>query len=167
MTDNTQTPANSLLKIDSKPAYEEAVNTVIGNARTIVRIFDYNLEDGGYNSLRRFELLQAFLLASRNNRLYIVLHDVDYLTRFCPRMLALQRQFSHAISIHQITPEAKNVYDPFVLADQTHYVHRFHFDDFRASLALNDRQGAQALLNRFTEIWETSTPAVFASTLGL
>ena len=88
-------------------AYEKAINTVIDNALTASRIVDYNLEDGGCNSPQRFELLQSFLLARRNNRVYMVLHDINYLTRFCPRMQILQRQFSHAIDIHQISPEAK------------------------------------------------------------
>lgn len=154
-------------KLSSAAEYEAAINTVIGQAHNVMRIFDYNAEGSGYNSPERSRLLQDFLLASRANRLYIVLHDLDYLLSNCPRMTNLMRQFNHAVSVHQTTAQAKDIYDPFIIADNAHYVHRFHYDDPRALLALNDVAGATVLRNRFAEIWETSAPAAFTTTLGL
>ena len=154
-------------QINGVAEYEEALDILIELARRHLRIFDYNLEDGGYNTLRRFELLRTFFLASRNNRLEIVLHDTDYLTRFCPRMIMLFKQFSHAVTIMKTTPEAKCIYDPFAVADLTCYVHRFHYDGPRALLALNDVEGSHVLINRFAEIRDASAPAITATTLGL
>ena len=154
-------------KLDGRNELEEAINTVITLAQRYVRIFDYNLSEGGYNSALRLDVLRNFLLASRANRLDIVLHDTDFLSRFCPRMILLLQQFSHAVRVNQIMPEARNAYDPFVIADQIHYVHRFHYEDRRAVMALNDVQGALELNRRFSEIWEMSTPSIFATTLGL
>jgi len=165
-----ETPEKPILlrrQINGVAEYEEALDILIELARQHLRIFDYNLEDGGYNTLRRFELLRTFLLASRNNRLEIVLHDTDYLTRFCPRMINLFKQFSHAVTIMKTTPEAKSIYDPFAVADLTCYVHRFHYDDPHALLALNDVEGGHVLINRFAEIHEASAPAITATILGL
>lgn len=147
--------------------YEAAIDTLVGLAKRRLRIFDYNLEEGGYNTLRRHELLRAFLLANRGNRLEIVLHDTDYLTRFCPRMLNLLRQFSHAVTIQETTPQAKGIYDPFAVADQACYVHRFHYDAPRALFATNDVEGSHALIKRFEEIKAASATAIAATTLGL
>lgn len=167
MAEDAEKPAllhRQLLGIEE---YREALDILIGIARQRLRIFDYNLEDGGYNTLQRFDLLRAFLLRNRSNRLEIVLHDTDYLARFCPRILNLLKQFSHAVSIMETTPQAKGIYDPFAVADQAFYVHRFHYDSPHALLALNDMGSGKTLTKRFEEIKEASGPVRSATTLGL
>ena len=154
-------------RLEGLQEYEQAVDLVIQQARRNLRIFSYNLRGEGYNSLARIEALQNFLLMSRTNRLTIVLHDTDYLTRECPRMMNLLRQFSHAISIYQTSDEARSISDPFIIADNDHCLHRFHYDHPRATLALNDKEGALELARRFNEIMETSEPAAPPTTLGL
>ncbi|MEN6586447.1 MAG: hypothetical protein ABFE02_10460 [Sulfuricella sp.] len=154
-------------RIEGQRDYEQAIDLVIEQARHNLRIFSYNLRDEAYNSLARFESLQNFLLMRRSNRLTIVLHDTDYLTRECPRMMNLLRQFSHAITVYQTNDEARGVSDPFIIADNDHYLHRFHYDHPRAGLALNDKEGALDLIRRFNEIMEASEPAAPPTTLGL
>lgn len=147
--------------------YRNAVDTVIARARRRIRIFDFNLDGGGYNSPRRDDLLRAFLLANRTNRLEVALHDTDYLTQSCPRLMSILQQFSHAVYFYQTTAQARDVYDPFVIIDGTHYVHRFHYESPRAVMALDDIAGAHVLERRFEEIWQASVPAVSATILGL
>jgi len=154
-------------RIDGAQGYTAAIDEVIAHAKHRLRVFDYDLSEGGYNSPRRFELLRDFLLANRANRLQFVVHETGYLTRYCPRLMLLLTQFGHAIQINQTTQDAKSIYDPFVLADTEHYVHRFHFQNPRALLALRDIAGSQLLNQRFDELLGASIPAVFASTLGL
>ena len=154
-------------KLDGVREYEAALNTLLEQAQHKVRIFDFNLSDGGYNSPRRFELLQRFLLASPANRLEIVLHETDYHLRFCPRMMTLIKQFSHAIEVKQTGSEAQRAYDPFATTDRACHVHRFHYEDSRAVLALHDITGTEMLNGRFDEIWETSFPVAANTILGL
>jgi hypothetical protein len=167
MMDNPEPGATLHQKISGAREYEAAIDTLISHARNSLRIFDYNLADGGYNSLLRFELLRDFLLSSRRNQLDIVLHDTSYLTQYCPRILLLLSQFSHAIRVQQINPEARNIYDPLIVADTAHHLHRFHYDGPNALLVLNDITATSVLSRRLDEIWATSTPAVFCTTLGL
>ena len=54
-----------------------------------------------------------------------------------------------------------------LIADDAHYVHRFHYEQPRAELVLNDHKLTQPLLYRFEEIWHASTLAVTATTIGL
>ena len=154
-------------KLEGRNDLDEAINSVISHAQRYLRIFDYNLAEGDYNSPGRFDMLRNFLLISRANRLDIALHDTDHLTRYCPRMIILLQQFSHAIRIHKISPETKGVDDPFIIADESHYVHRFHYDGPRGLLALHDTPGTLLLSQRFKEIWDASSPSTFATTLGL
>jgi len=147
--------------------YQQALDTVIDQARHTLRIFDYDLHEGGYNAVPRYERLKRFLLGSTNNRLFVVLHSVDYVNRECPRMQNLLREYSYAVFIHQTNSEARMASDPLLIADDAHYVHRFHYEQPRAELVLNDHKLTQPLLHRFEEIWHASTLAVTATTIGL
>lgn len=167
MAENPEIPGLLHTQLSSAVDYIQALDTLIGIAQSRLRIFDHNLENGGYNTLRRYDLLRTFLLSSRVNRLEIVLHDTDYLNRFCPRILTLCKQFSHAISIQETTSQAKNIFDPFMIADETSHIHRFHYDDPRALFALNDIKGSHGLIKRFEEIKAASVPAITSTTLGL
>lgn len=167
MVDTNPPTGHEHRKIEGLRDYEQAIDSVISQARHTLRIFDFSLRGLGYNSIERTELLRNFLLLSRANRLTIVLHDTDYLTRECPRMMNLATQFSHATSIYQTTDEARSASDPFIIADGDHYLHRFHIDHPRALLALHDKDGALELSRRFNAILEASEPAAPPTTLGL
>jgi hypothetical protein len=146
--------------------YEAAIDAVLARATATIRIFDQTL-GSGYNSTNRTDLLRNFFLASRRNRLQIALHDTRTLDRACPRLLGLLRIHGHAISIHETRPAAKSVYDPFVVVDDCCFVHRFHFDEMRGLCVFADPAATQPFIERFSEIWEESSPAVTATTLGL
>lgn len=153
--------------LDSERDYEAAIDQVIAAAQGVLRIFDVDLRSGGYTSVRRHQLLSDFLRRNGRNRLTIVLHDTTYLTGYCPRLMNMLTMHSHALAIHQTVDHARVAHDPFVLADDMHYVHRFHRDGPRSLLALNDPVGTRQLLDRFDELLDASHPAVFATTLGL
>jgi hypothetical protein len=159
------TPINQ--KISTMADYLLAIDTVVGNARHHLKIFDRNLADMGFNTQQRYEALRSFLLGSRNNKLQIVVHDSEYISNHSPRMKLLLTQFSHAIAIHKTLPEAQHLYDPFIIADEEHYVHRFHYEQNQALMGLYDPSNTQSFLKRFDEIWEASEVAVSATTLGL
>jgi hypothetical protein len=146
--------------------YEALIDALIPQTHRFIRIFDKTLSHA-YNSLARYEALRRFLLESRTNRLLIVVHDAQFIERACPRLLELMTQFSAAMKIHETLRAAKHVYDPFVVFDASHYVHRFHYDHLRAAHGSNDVNGAQLLLDRFAEIWEASAPALPVTRTGL
>ena len=146
--------------------YEALIDSFIPQTQRTIRIFDRALSRA-YNTATRHEALRQFLLAGRGNRLMIVLHDTASLERECPRMIDLLRQFSTAVKIQETMRPTKQVYDPFVIFDASHYVHRFHYDHLRASHGTHDVVGTQQLLDRFNEIWEASAPAVAPTVSGL
>lgn len=146
--------------------YEAAVNRVMALALGRLRIFDRKLSSA-YNSAERIDALRAFLRANRTNRLMIVVHDPERIRTDCPRLVVLQRQHAYAMHIHRTLTPARGVYDPFCIADGSHYARRFHFDTPRGTLVLNDADGAAQLVRRFDEIWDVSQAAVTATTLGL
>ena len=146
--------------------YEALIDSLIPRTQRTIRLFDRTLSRA-WNASPRVEALRQFLLANRMNRLFIVVHDAEPVERECPRVVDLVRQFSAAVRIHATLTPAKHVYDPFVVFDSTHYVHRFHYRYLRAAHGANDLVGAQQLLDRYAEIWEASAHAVSAGTSGL
>jgi hypothetical protein len=163
MAENT-TPQHTPLFGDTE--YDAALDKVMARAQRSIRIFEQTL-GRGYNSPQRFEMLRRFLLVNSRSRLQIVVHEPRTIDRNCPRMLNLLRLHSHAISIHETHSNAKAVYDPFAVVDDHSFVHRFHFDEMRGLLALDDPIGTHVLAERFDEIWEASSPTVSATTIGL
>lgn len=152
--------------LEGAAACEQALDELIANAAHTVRVFDKSI-GRGFNSPRRYELLRLLLLARRTNRVYIVLHETANIPGDCPRLMLLLRQFSHAVSIHRTLPEARCVYDPFAVADDTRFVRRFHYDVVRGVATVGDVAATQLLLKRFDEIWQASAPSVPATTVGL
>jgi hypothetical protein len=146
--------------------YEAVIDGMIPRTLRTIRVFD-NVLPRAWNAPDRHEALRQFLLASRVNRLLIVVHDAGPVERECPRMVELVQQFGTAVRIHQTLTPAKGAYDPFVLFDANHYVHRFHYRFLRAAQGTNDVAGAQLLFDRFEEIWDASALAVTAGSTGL
>ena len=153
-------------RFEGSREYEELIDRLIPLSQRAIRVFDRSLSRA-WNSPPRCEALRQFLLANRVNRLFIVVHDAEPIERECPRVVDLVRQFSAAVRIHETQSPAKHVYDPFVVFDSSHYVHRFHYRYLRAAHGTNDVIGAQQLLDRYAEIWEASVHAVSAGTSGL
>jgi hypothetical protein len=164
MTDRTPTAQHT--KLNGLAEYEAAMEQLLARVQRTLRIFDQHLTRS-FDTPARHDLLRAFLLRSRANRIQVVLHDASNLPRDCPRLMHLLRQFSHALAIQQTQAHARRVYDPFALADERDHLHRFHYDDARALLVLDDPPATQPFVERFQELWEASEPAASGTTLGL
>lgn len=152
---------------DGVADYVAALDQVCAAARYNLSIFEKDFSDIGFNSEARYDVLRHFLLGSSNSRLRLLAHNPQHLVRYCPRMMMLLREFSHNMAIFQTPPHLQNVTEPFTVADDSHYVRRYHFDDTRGLLALNDPQGARELHARFEEMWQSSHPGATPTRLGL
>lgn len=147
--------------------YIAALDTLCGLAHRTLYVFEKDFEDIGFNSEARHDTLRHFLLDSPASRLHLLAHDARPIVQHCPRLMLLLRQFGHSMHIYQTPPHLLHLTEPFAVADESHYVRRFHFDDPRGILAQNDAEGARVLKSRFTEMWASSHPALSATTLGL
>lgn len=155
------------MTFDGVADYIAALDTVCASAQHTLNIFEKDFADIGFNSGARYDTLRHFLLGSSNNRLQLLTHDPQHLLRFCPRMMMLLREFSHSMFIFQTPPHMLTVTEPFAVADNAHYVRRYHFDDTRGLLARNDPEGARLLNSRFQEMWQSSHSGATATKLGL
>jgi len=145
----------------------KAIDDLIPLARHHIRVFDQDLSQTGWNSALRAERISTFLREVRGRRLDIILHDTRYLETACPRMVSLLRTFSYAMTILKTGDEAKVATDPLLIVDKAHYLHRFHFEQPRATLGIAQPDQTQPLANRFDEIWATGEPGISGTVLGL
>ena len=159
-------PITSYQRFESFREYETLIDTLLPQTETVVRVFD-NALPVAWNSTQRDTLLRQFLRNNPLNRLYIVLHETDLIERQLPRLVELQRDFGHAFKLRRTPKMARHLYDPFVIFDASHYLHRFHHAHMRAAIGTHDVDGAQALLDRHQELWEVSTPVSFGTASGL
>jgi hypothetical protein len=167
MTSNAPAlPHASYQRFESMREYDAMFDELIPGAQQTIRIFDHALSPA-FNSPARCEQFARFLRAGGQDRLHIVVHAVQGAERACPRLLTLLQRYSHVARMRQTPRWARHVYDRFVVFDSIHYLHCFHHEHARFARGLNDIEGAQQLLDRFTELWDASQPAFGASVLGL
>ena len=153
--------------LSSRSEYLAAFDELVAVTRRELRVFDPDCVQLELNVPGRHEQLRQFLLASRDNRLFVAVHDPEHLKRHCPRMLRLVAEFSATISIHQTEGEATQAQDCFVLADMEHFVRRAVAVQPRGVYCVNEYKDARSIRERYDEIWECSVPAISATTLGL
>ena len=154
-------------RFDDRAGLQGAVDRLLGQAGRELRAFDPDGAGLMLNDAARIERIEQFLLASRTRRLYLVLHETDHLTRYCPRMMSLLARFAHAIQIHRTHEEIRELPDAFLVLDSLHYVRRPVAQFLRGAIGLHDETEGLVMRARFGEIWSASFPGVSASTLGL
>jgi hypothetical protein len=154
-------------QFDTTDGFNAAVDRLLEQPGRELRIFDPDGAALRLNDSARIATFERFLLASRTRRLYLVLHDVEPLTRRSPRMMALLGRFAHAIQINRSHEEIREIQDAFLVLDAQHYVRRPVAAFFRGAMGLGDETEGLAMRSRFMEIWGQSFPAVSSTTSGL
>jgi hypothetical protein len=144
-----------------------AIDELIALARHHIRVFDQDLSQTGWNSAARTDRLAGFLRDVRGRRLDIIIHDTRYLRSACPRLLRLLQNYGHVMSIMRTGDDARVATDPLMIVDSAHYLHRFHFEQPRATLGIAQPEQTQLLASRFDEIWATGESGISGTVLGL
>ena len=154
-------------KLDSLKEYTDALDKLCILAEHNLYIFEKNYDGLGFNSEARYATLRNFLLASSAHRLFVLTHDTHYLSTQCPRMMMLLRQFGTSMFIFQTPKNLQNITEPFCVADDSHFLRRFHFDDPRGIFGMHDPENARLFKSRFMEMWGYSHQGISSATLGL
>ena len=154
-------------RFDTGAGFQAAVDRLLDQFGRELRIFDPDLSALRVNDPDRIARFERFLAASRTRRLFVVVHDTDYITRKSPRMMALLARYSHAIQIHRTHEEIRELQDAFLVLDASHYVRRPVAQFFRGAIGLGDDNEGLQMRQRFMEIWSASFPAVSSTIAGL
>lgn len=153
--------------LDTVAAQTAAIDELIGRARASIRVFDIDLSETGWTSPARCDRLAVFLRGSRHARLDIIVHDLRFIERSCARLCRLLRLHGDKMTILRTGPEARIAMDPLVIVDNRHFLHRFHIEQPRALLGIEQPQMAKPLVQRFEAIWATGEAGLTGTVLGL
>ena len=139
-------------QLDGIEDYNRALDTLCKLAQRNLFLFEKDYDGMGFNTVARHETLRNFLLANPAHRLLVLAHETRYLSTLCPRMMMLLRQFGTSMSIYQTPKNLRHITEPFSVADESHYVRRFHFDDPRGILAQHDPEKARTRRDRLARL---------------
>lgn len=147
--------------------YADALDSLIGRASRSIRIYDWDLSDGGYEHPRRIEILNDFCKPGIGRQIRILLADDNYLTRNAGQMMQLLTVWGHVLEIRVRDSEPPPAQDCFVLADDYVVLKRFDKDTTKGVMRLDARCDVVDLGIRFDSEWERASGKVASRTLGL
>ncbi len=147
--------------------YATALAQVCGLAQHTLCVFDKNFDSLGFNSLAYHDQLRAFLLSNPANRLYLLVQDASYVLQHCPRILSLLQHFGSQMSLYQLPQTLRHIATPFAVADGTHCVRRFHFDQPQGVLERQDNANGRHYQSYFMDLWSASKKVGHASEFRL
>lgn len=153
--------------LTSEADYRRACDTILRRADREILIFDRDLAALRLEDTARLAALAAFLQTDGMSRVRIVLHDPGPLAGEAPRLTRLIFRFSHKIEVRQSPDNLRHLADTHLLADESHGVRRFHVDQPRSALILDDPAYINPWRQRFEELWELSHPCLRINTTGL
>jgi hypothetical protein len=154
-------------RFDTYVEYREAVTEVLGAAQSQLAVFDADLAETGLETRAGASALSRFLLASRSNRLRIVLHKPATVTNTCPRLTDLLKRFGHNAWLRQTPDDLLHLADRFIVADGCHMVARFHANHARGKVLIATEAEVGKWQRRFDELWEVATEVTGMTSLGL
>lgn len=151
----------------SEAAYRQAFDTVLGLAKREILILDHDLRALQLEDKVRLGALTNFLQANGSSSIRIVLHDLEPLARNAPRLLQLFARCAPSVRLRQCPENLRQLADTHVLVDRCHGVRRFHVDQPRSALILDDGAYIDPWWQRFEELWELAVPCSSLNRVGL
>jgi hypothetical protein len=152
---------------DTRAAYLQALDDVLAGANREVCIFDTDLKKLELDTRARSDALAAFLAGGQDRKLRVVVHDLDHLTRYSPRLMTLLKRYSHCFSVRQSPESLRNLDDCLFLVDGVSAVIRFHADFFRGKKLVEQPVEVHDWQQRFEDLWLESLPGASATHIGL
>ena len=158
---------SDLIKFETPPDYVSALNTLLSGAQRQIRIYDWDLSDGGFEMPARIELLNEFCKQGLGREVKILLADDTYLRRHAGQMMRLLSVWGHLLHVRVRDSEPPPAHDCFVLVDDVGVLKRFDKDQAKGLMRLDSRGDVAELAIRFDGEWGRAERRVSAHTLGL
>jgi hypothetical protein len=143
------------------------VQEILELATHPLRIFDENLSALKLERPERIATLRQFLSASPKHLLQIAVQDAGHIRVNSPRLMELLTAYSHNLQIIECPPHLANLSDSLIFADGKHGVIRFHKEQARAKVILDDIEECTPYLHRHDQILEEGGSPVSGRSLGL
>ena len=147
--------------------YAAALDSLLQQASHQIRIYDWDLSDGGYKQSARIDILNRFCRQGIGHQVRILLADDAYLTRYAGQMMHLLTVWGHVLEIRVRDSEPPPAQDCFVLVDESGALKRFDKDMTKGVMRLDSWGDVIDLGIRFDSEWERAPGRVTPRALGL
>ena len=173
--DTTPTPAPPTAgtkwrtPFDTRAAFTGHLQDALSRAQREIWIADRDFADWPLGAPAFAATLQAFLRTSAANQLKILTLDAERIANGAPRFLEVVRPHSITAQCRVVPPHAASRFGEacsMMIVDRSLLVRRFHRDHLRGAAEF-DPAAARPWLDQFETLWEESSPALAATTLGL
>jgi hypothetical protein len=154
-----------VIPFNSRTEFTVQVQACLARARHTLDLFDPDFALFGLGSSEADTVLREFVRQGGHIRL--ALHRTTYLERDCPRFVRLLRDFGHRIECRQTSRSLRQLTDSFCIGDDIDLVRRFHSDHARGEASFGVAGAVDLCRERFTGIWDESTPTLHPTITGL
>ncbi len=147
--------------------YANALDTLLVHASRSIRIYDWDLADGGYERPERIAHLKNFCKQGSGRKILVLLADDAWLTRHAGQLMHLLMVWGHVMEIRVRDSEPPPAQDCFALVDDYGVLKRFDKDNTKGVTRLDSRGDVVDLGIRFDSEWERAPGRVTPRALGL
>lgn len=148
--------------------YDAATQEILDRSTVTLEIFDGDLSSLKLESLSKVAALRALLDSHRSpGRLTIVVRKADFVRQYSPRLLNLLSTYAPALTISESPPHLGTLAESLLIADGRHALVRFHRDQPRSRLIVDDQSECAPVVQRFNEIVAAGVQPLSPTTLGL
>ena len=154
---------------DTRAAFTEHLLDALGRAQREVWLADRDFADWPLANPAFASALQTFLRTSAANHLRMLTLDAERIAIASPRFLDVLKPHSVNAQCRVVPPHAAARFGEacsMMIVDRSLLVRRFHRDHPRGAAEF-DPAAARPWLDQFETVWEESTPALIATTIGL
>ena len=147
--------------------YRSALERVLELAQNSLQIYGGDLRELKLESSNHLAHLQRIATQTPRESIQIALRNAQAIRREHPRLLDLLRTYGHAIHIHETADTLSHLRDTMILVDGKHGLIRFHEDQPRSKLLIDEAEEVLPYRKRFQEIWAEPGDEITGTTLGL
>ncbi|MCM8610898.1 hypothetical protein [Accumulibacter sp.] len=148
--------------------YDQAVQEILDLSPTRLEIFDEDLSALKLETAPRVAALRALLVAPSHHRhLRIVVRKREFVCQYSPHLMNLLQLYAPLLTIIHAPPQLDRLDDCLMIADDRHTLVRFHRDQPRARLIVDDAGECAPYCQRFAEVLGEGGDALGSTTLGL
>jgi hypothetical protein len=159
-------PMNAELITDWEK-HDSSLRIVLALASRTLLIFDEDLSRLNLERPDSAEILRRFLASDINNRLQILVRNAEPFRRESPRLMKLLEDYPETMTVYECSPHLSSQNDAMLIADDRHALIRFHKDNVRSKIIIDNIEECAPYARRFEEITNEGGEQVSATTLGL
>ncbi len=153
-------------KLGSRAEAQSILDETVEQSRSIVRIFDDRGEFYGFERTSFATALSNFLTRDRQAQVMIVVHDITYIEKHCPRLHQIIRRFSPQLRLWVTDESIRGFARGMVIGDHGVLMSRPHFGQ-SATFVDYDEKSVSNAQSVFSELALLSQVALSGSVSGL